>query len=511
MKKLFLAIFLIAFPALLFLATLKGESGNPKAADFKNNLDQASKPFELSPERGRYAHVYSLAEQGKYDLDLEWAEAVYPDVGYREGKFYSFFAPGISYMAVPFYELGREHGMAQLFTFGFISICAVLALAFIYRISRDIIRLPVSLSLAAALAFGFSTTAWGYAGTLYQHHVFTLLLLSGFYAVWKYRQGNRTSWLWGTLVWLNYGLAILIDYPNAILMLPVMVYFLASSISVSESSDKYTVSLKWGILATFLVFVVVTGFHGYHNQKHFGSWKSLSGGIIGYKDIKEDGLLAEPDAQDRIAELQATKSVGNFFAEEKFARGFQILLASRDRGLFLYTPFLLLGFIGLFMSIRKARLEQGVLMALISVNLVLYSSWGDPWGGWAYGPRYLIPSMAILSIFAAVFIRDFKYQVLGRLIAYALLAYSSAVAVLGALTTNAVPPKVEADYLKTGYNFMYNWEVMKSGRSSSYIYNTFLNDKLTLYQYGILLLLAVLVVMIFTLFFIPTMEHDDED
>jgi hypothetical protein len=100
--KNFLAYILLVVIGGTFLAlTVRGVAGSPGPDEFKNNLDQRAKPFELSPERGRYAHVYSLAVDRHYDLSQAWAGAVYPDVGFSNGKFYSFFAPGMSYMAMP--------------------------------------------------------------------------------------------------------------------------------------------------------------------------------------------------------------------------------------------------------------------------------------------------------------------------------------------------------------------------------------------------------------------------
>src|SRR3989344_8706091 len=119
MKKIFPYLIIIILGVILFSLTIRGIAGNPDASMFKNNLDQATKPFELSPERGRYAHVFSLAESNKYDLTQEWADAVYPDVGYYQGRFYSFLAPGISYLALPFYMLGKAYGLAQVGTFAF--------------------------------------------------------------------------------------------------------------------------------------------------------------------------------------------------------------------------------------------------------------------------------------------------------------------------------------------------------------------------------------------------------
>src|SRR5258708_37018417 len=126
MKKTILLISFFVVFALLYVFTLKGVPGNPKSTDFKGNLDQITKPLELSPERGRYARVISLVENHKFDLGKTLADAVYPDVGYYNGKFYAYFAPGISILAAPFYIIGKSFNLAQVVTFSYSSFMAIL-------------------------------------------------------------------------------------------------------------------------------------------------------------------------------------------------------------------------------------------------------------------------------------------------------------------------------------------------------------------------------------------------
>jgi hypothetical protein len=126
--------------------------------------------------------------------------------------------------------------------------------------------------------------------------------------------------------------------------------------------------------------------------------------------------------------------------------------------------------------------ETNTLVGLIAINIFLYSSWGDPWGGWAFGTRYLIPTMAYLSLFVGIWISK-KYSLWKAIPAFILFSFSSAVSLLGVLTTNAIPPKVEADFLHTGYNFMQNLIFFKDGKSSSFIFNTYASHYVSLTQY----------------------------
>lgn len=503
-------VLIVVLAATFYAATLRGVAGNPPASAFKDNLDQATKPFELSPERGRYAHVLALGERNTYELDQELADAVYPDVGYYKGKFFSFFAPGISYIALPFYLLGKHYNLAQVATFSFISLISILALLFLFKIAREILKLPLWASLLSVMIFAFGSTAWSYAITLYQHQLTVFFIASSFYAVWRYKATTPWSWIWGAYVWLAYGLAIFIDYPNALLMLPVIIYFFIASLRREEKQNKIVFSLRGAFLATVIVFLGISSLHLYHNDYYFGSWKQLSGGLPSYRVVKEAEILKDLPDNQGVVQPPETQDVVGFFSEKNIPFSFYTLTVSPDRGLFLYAPIFILSLFGVFTIRKRINLECAILLGLVGVNVFLYSSWGDPWGGWAYGPRYLIPSMAILSLFIGGWVSKDKSTVVNivkKILAYLLFLYSSGIALLGALTTNAVPPKVEADYLHTKYNFLFNYDFLKSDKSGSFIYNTYLSNSLTLQEYFAILYLTLIFIAGVIIFVLPKFKQ----
>ncbi len=512
MKNFFAITFIVILASGLYLFTLRGVPGNPEPGTIKATLEQPPKPFELSPERGRFAHVLSLAETGHYALSQELGEFVYPDVGWRDGKFYSYFAPGISYMALPFYLLGRHYNLSQVFTFGFISLVSILALIFLYLIARNILKMPVWASLLAVIIFAFGSTAWSYAVTLYQHHVTVFFILSSFYAVWKYKHSKSWSFVWGAWVWTSYALALTIDYPNALLLLPVMIYFFVVSIRAEQTETRFRVALRAPFVLSAIFFVIITGLHLYHNQTEFGSWKRVSGSLVGYKEIKAKNWETLPvsEIQKNITTAQKSKdNVAKFFTETQIPNSPGTLLFSKDRGLFFFGPIFLLALLGMYVLTKKINLEIGILFGLVSVNLFLYGSWGDPWGGWSYGTRYLIPSMSVLALFVAYWVSRPRFSLLRKLVAFILFAYSSAVALIGVLTTNAVPPRVEADYLHTGYNYLLNWKFFIDSNSGSFLYNTYFKYGATLPQYAAGLYLVLLLVFVVVVFVLPWLFKDD--
>jgi len=63
-------------------------------------------------------------------------------------------------------------------------------------------------------------------------------------------------------------------------------------------------------------------------------------------------------------------------------------------------------------------------VAIAGTNLMIYSMWGDPWGGWAFGSRYLIPAYAAISVFLAVALEKFRRDKLFLLMVFMAFVYS---------------------------------------------------------------------------------------
>ena len=505
MKNFITLTLLLLFCITLYTLTVRGQFGNLRADQVKGNLDQATKPFELSPERGRYILTLSLSEYKSFALTQELADAAFPDIGYYKGRYYLYFAPGISLLSLPLFNLGKNFNLSQVAAFFTISLFATLNLLLIFKIAYDIFKSSSRTALISAFIFGFASTSWSYAITLYQHHVTTFFILSSFYAVWRYKQSKKWGWVWGAYIWFACSYSIFIDYPNVFLMLPVMIYYVLSSISIDKIKNRIQISLRKTFLITSLIFILFNLGHAYYNQVNFGDWKKVSGKLPSYKKIKEQKALTNGQTEKIVKELQEKKTYSRFFKEERLPTGLSILLFAVDKGIFLFSPIFILSIFGMLI-VKKIDLKLLTLYLTIAVNLFLYSSFGDPWGGWAYGPRYLIPSMAILSIFVGVWLTNTKHLILSRLVTLILFCYSSFIALLGALTTNQVPPKVEADFLKMKYNFLLNWDYFIDGRSGSFIFNEFASKYMNLQQYFLLIYIPLILIVFTLLFIVPLFE-----
>jgi hypothetical protein len=506
------SIILILLGLFFYALTVRGIYGKPIISQVKNNLDQPTKPFELSPERGRYAIIVSLAEDHRFALRPDLGMMVYPDVGFYKGKFYSFFAPGISILALPFYLLGSEYNIPQVASYFVISIIASLNLALIFLIAKRIFKMPLWASIFAALIFGFGCSAWSYAITLYQHQVTTFLILLSFFAVWKIHNKSKFTILWASLVWFNFGYAVFIDYPNVLFLAPVMIYFAYSGISASihSTTKKIKLFIRPSVILTSIILIAWIAIHGYYNYVNFGSWKRVSGSLVGYSTIIQNKLEKETNPEQVIEAKKGQKDPIKFFSEKEAPFGLYTLFIAPDRGLFLYAPIFLFALLGGYLMLKRGDKESATLLATVGVIIFLYSSWGDPWGGWAFGPRYLIPAMAIFSLFVSYWLSNGKFKLLSRILAFGLFCYSSAVSLLGALTTSAIPPKVEGDYLGMPYNFLQSLTFYISGKSGSFVFNQYISHYTTLGIFSAALWFLLIVIVAFVLFVLPLFRstHD---
>ncbi len=501
-------IFIIVVAIIFFFLTIKGIAGNPDVPQILNDLFPVTGALENGPELGRYMHTYALANNHTYALTREMVD-VGPDYGYFRGNFFAFFAPGVSYLALPAYLLGQKFNLALLFTFAFVGLISILNLLLIYQICRKIFLLPNWASILSTIIFAFGSTALSYEVVLYQHPFTLFFILSSFYAIWRYRQQGRYGFVWAIIVWVNYGLAIFVDYPNAILLLPIMVYFLFSAISVKSNTSSFQFGFRISFFVTSIFFVGIMFLHGYHNLTYFDSYTNISGNIPSIKSLRQAGVLDLPNLDEYIATKLPKKDVPSLLKETILVSSFNTLFFTTDKGLLIFSPILLLAFWAIFTLRNKLSLEHLVLLGLLLTNIGFYSSWGDPWGGWAFGPRYLVPSMAILSIFICIWIANSK-SIIPKLILLLLFIYSSAVALLGALTTNQVRPRVE-DPEGIYHTYLFNLRLLKTNKGSSFVYNTYLANKISLVEYYVILYVLLLLIFIAILFIVPRFDKHEPD
>jgi len=508
MKNYLSILFIIVFGSIVFVLAFRGVAGNPRAALLQQSINDPIRPYGTSPDRGRYLLTQNLVENHSFALTLTQANAAAPDVGYFEGRWYILYPPGVAILAIPFYIVGAHYNLAYIFTHLMAMLFSLGNLVIIYLISRKVLNLPNWASIFSSLIFGVGSVPLSYSTTLFQHQETVFFMLSCFLAVYQYKIHTKWGFFWGMYAWLAYGIAIFIDYPNAVMMLPIIIYFLIVSLKIDKEGEGYSLKLRSSLIITSVIFVALTLVHGYYNDVNFGGWTKLSSSLPSDLDNVES-ILAETvssDSQQQLNKIEANKNPVGFFSETYLMRSGSILLFAPEKGLFIFSPIYILAVFGMYFAFKKFNLEKTVLISVVAINLLLYSSWGDPWGGWAFGPRYLIPSMSILAIFVSLYLTKVRYKLPSKIIAFVLFAASCMIAVSGALTTNAVPPKSDASLDHSSYGVPYDFSFLKNGQSNSYLFNTYFSNKITLMHYYELIVVFILLGTIVVLFVLPRFE-----
>ena len=485
MKKLpntFLTIGLFLFCVLILMLSIRGIAGNPDSYNLNTNFWKEDGPFELSPERGRFALVYSLIEDNSFYFSLDIARFAMPDLGYKNGHFVSLFAPGVSFLVIPGYIIGRFFEAGQVGTFAVIALFALFNAFLIRKIAIALGINPYAASLGA-LVFLFATPAFAYGVSLYQHHVSTFLILVSIYMLLSFKS------VWSSVViWFLFAMSIPIDYPNLFLMLPIAIAAFLKNFSVEEIAHRIRFKIKFaGFLAIFAVVLPLL-FFMWFNASSYGNPFQFSGTVQGVRGLDESGNPIAPKSSGK------PKNAIAFFQTRNLLNGFYIHFVSSDRSILWFTPVIFISIVGIYLFYKnKSGAILSLLLGVVGMNVLLYSMWGDPWGGYAFGSRYLIPSYAILSIFIAFALSSFRKNIFFAGLFFVLFSYSVCINTLGAITSSSNPPKTEVLALEAQsgkeekYTYQRNYDRLLANQSKSFFFQAFAKNYVSAMQYFALL------------------------
>ncbi len=288
--------------------------------------------------------------------------ALFPDARVKQGWFYSI-------VYLPFYGLGsllhatlfqdQPLDWVQRKCMCWMNIVfAALTLAFI---TRTIERLGYSRTAqaGAALLYGFTTLGFTYARYDYNKTLAGLCLIAGLYFWLRYdqdeREANQTKHnaLWSGLCYIG----LLLVRAEMLVLAPVWVFaFYRPKQGMAKQGSVFTLS---ACIFSALAFI------------WFYNWLYWSGEASGGYE-------------------------GSFVLNPLPA--FLGFLGSPGKSLFVFNPpFLLLPLLVRHFVSRNKDAAR-VWCALAMTVFLLYSFWGNWWGGWGYGPRHLVPLLPLLAL-----------------------------------------------------------------------------------------------------------------
>ena len=339
------------------------------------------------------------------------------DFVYR-GQNYSALAPGTPFLALPFLGAAftiaggyTSWGPSILLSETFVALLGAGSASLVYLIGRMYFRRSTSGFLG--LAFAFSTICWPFATYFFQSDVSAFFVLLTAYFALRSSRASGPGTVLSLLSGLAAGVAFSVDYVNAIL-LPFVIIFLA----VSKRGSK-----AW-MARTAAAFVL-------------GALPGLA--VIGAYNF---AIFGDPFTTTEQYFNGKTSVFASF--TNPIYLGLELDLFSFSRGLFVYSPLLVLGLMGYVNAFRRwdYRRESLLLLGMFLCILLPYSAWYQPDGGISFGPRFLVAGIPFLLLPAGYVLEATR----GKTLWLAYVAFGAGVVIngLGALVS-AIPQQTPSN------------------------------------------------------------------
>ncbi len=287
----------------------------------------------------------------------------------------------------------------------------------LYRLLGRAIRDPRPRLLAVG-AYALLTPAYAYSNAFYGHQLSAALLVGAYYLIATlHRPPSRARLL---VVGALLGFSVVAEYPAALLVV---------------------------VLSAYAVFVL-------RRQGRLASlfWIGLSGSMVAlawfaYNNAVFGGPL---ELGYRYSELWVDQHEAGFLSLTRpHLDALWGITFSRFRGLFLLSPIALLALPGFAYAWRRQELRPEALVSAAALGTMLLFNGSSImwWGGYAVGPRYLLPALPFIVLPLALTLERWFEHGWGRaLVAGA--ALWSLIAVWGlTLAEQAYPPDTLRDPL----------------------------------------------------------------
>lgn len=336
--------------------------------------------------------VYALVDQGTFRIDAYHNKEPYDtmDKAYYNGHYYSDKIIGLSLLgAIPYTGL---RFIALLFNIGLTP-----------DVSRYVIRVLTTSLLGAACAvvlyrllllFGatirqslllvfFSavgTLLLPYATVFYPYLPALFFVLLSYRILLRYKLEQRFDQAPLFQAGVALGMALLCDYTIGIIALGLVAYVVVH-LRARQQIWKYLLGTVLPLIP-FLVYMLscfgrVTIPYHYESDRIFAT--GMRQGILGITGPNIHALY--------------------------------YITIHPYRGIFFYSPVLLLFFLGVFPMTKERRFRSDAVLALYIVAgyLLFNSSYYMWWGGWAVGPRHLIPMIPFMIPALVFLLRGVRY------------------------------------------------------------------------------------------------------
>ena len=293
------------------------------------------------------------------------------DKAKREGRLYSSKAPGTTLIGAPVYQLYRLVGPAldkrTLTWFLRIIVGLPFSLFLLLLLRRELLRAcDEDRADGLMLCLGLGSMIYPYTLVFAGHAMATAMVFAAY--VYGRRSDPKGMLLFG----LCAAAAPALEYPHALAIVPLGLRYLTA-----EGTARIARRFAYGV-AGGLPPIAATC---WAQAQMFGSATKTGYSYLentAYKDLHGVGFFGMSIPQlDRLGAA--------FF--------------SLELGLFVFTPILAIGAIGVLLRPSPAlRSERPWIAALIALELLFLATHGGWRGGWSIGPRYIMPIVPFLAL-----------------------------------------------------------------------------------------------------------------
>ena len=330
--------------------------------------------FQSIDESAMYVAASNLVRQGNphtnqmgYSLwSIRPGEAV--NMLSPDGDLYTKKSPLLIALMTPFISLSdlipAIEPVAAVLWLGPLLTAITAVLLYIFAFQLDYQRVTATIM---TLLFAFGTMALPYAGTVFGELGVSFGLLLALWAAWRAGKSTRLHNSLTFSLWCGTGVALAISANIVyILMAPIFIAVLYFGGRDTRSSTQ-----RVGEIAGFVFPLCVVGISLLlYNYARFG-------------DMLETGY--------RFA-------VGQEGFTTPLWWGVLGLTISPARGLLWYSPPILLGIFGWPRLLRRERPLSWLILLVIIAQILLFGLWWEWWGGYSWGPRFLLPIIPYLMI-----------------------------------------------------------------------------------------------------------------
>jgi hypothetical protein len=329
--------------------------------------------FHAIDEVSVAAMTESLVKHGRVTTDqIQWSQNWTPSQGRvgPDGHLYSKKGVGSALLGAPFYWLSLrlpEVGAVRALMLANALVTALTG----WLVYACVWRLDYRPAVAAltGLGYGLGTMAWPYAKYFFSEPLIALGLMLALWGLLVYRQNLQVRYAF--LGGLGMGVALLAKVANVVTWPLFLAY--GGWVAVHPQQERAAREKERLITAAlaFLLPMVIAGLV-----------------LAGYNAARTGHLLDLGYAADE------TFSTALWY-------GLAGQLLSPGKSLFLFSPILLAALFGIPALLRRDMPTALLSLGVIAVYPLLYGRWYMWWGGWSWGPRFLVPVLPFLSLFLA--------------------------------------------------------------------------------------------------------------